>query len=577
VAPTVAVASQPWVFTQRHPLSTANFISEAGRRGVKLDSSMLRQLYRRGLVIPFVYINDRQVGPKPPPAGAEPFHGSSLQYRLRYGRDRGRLSDLAEQPYRPRLRFEQLREADPRRWWNGLIYSWYQLLVLPEIGGFLDRRRYWQRGGHRVAWLPEPHQLLLNRARKLRTMAVALTALEARYLPKLDPEWIHLTNADPDEWQRYRDSFDPVAICTRLGYSATQARKDAEDLISRAHWLDPVGGSWSDLIRRAPRTAWKDLKDAVLSAMDYREAAEILLLFYEDLAGRGAAEPLLAISGLGWHPLRDRLSCRRRTLDEELAHLGISPHPRVVLAVEGETEQVHVPLVWQALDYPDAPELMRLLKLGGVDRNLEKVAALAVAPLVSDKVTDAGGKNYWNLIKPPTCLYVAVDPEGRYFHPDKVARTRTAILNEIKAVLEAQGVTTANAGELDELIKIWTWSQQCYEYAHFTDEELADAIRAVHKTSNGLSREELVAAIGKERARGKDIKAVWSLWEHKPGKPELAEALWPVLQAKIDRCRVDDTARVPEIVEVIVDAYHLAQRWRFRSFVLSEEAFHHDT
>ena len=576
-ASTVVAASLPWAFTQRQPLGTDSFISEAKRRGVDLDISTLRQLYRRGLLAPFVYINDRQVGPKPEPVTSEPPHGGTLLYRLRHGRDRGRLSDLASQPVRPRLRFERPDKADPHRWWNGFIYSWYQLLVLPEIEGLLALRRHRWRAGQPVVWLPEPHQFLLDRAAKLRATAVALTALEARYLPKLDPEWIHLNNADPDQWQRYRDRFDPVAMSAQLGYSAAQARQDAEWLLLRAHRLDPVGNSWSRLIRRAPRRAWKDLKDAALSAMDYREAAEILLLFCEDLAARGAAEPLPVIPSVAWHPLHERLSYRHRTLDEDLAHLGISPHPRVVLAVEGDTEQVHAPLVWKALDYPDAPELMRLLKLGGVDRDLEKVAALAAAPLVSGKITGAGGRSYWQLIKPLTCLYIAVDPEGKYFAPGKVDKTRTAILNELKAVLKAQGVTNANPEELDHLVKIRIWSGRCYEYAHFTDDELADGIMAVHTTSNGLSREQLVVAIANERARGKDIKEVWSQWEHRPAKPELAEALWPTLQAKIDRCRVDPEAPVPEIVEVIEDAHHLAQRWRYQSFVLGEESSHANT
>jgi hypothetical protein len=84
-------------------------------------------------------------------------------------------------------------------------------------------------------------------------------------------------------------------------------------------------------MRRAPARAWKDLKDAALSALDYRIAAEILLLFYEDLAARGQADPLPDVPRNGWHPLAERLSYRDQTLDEDLMHLGISPHPRVVL------------------------------------------------------------------------------------------------------------------------------------------------------------------------------------------------------------------------------------------------------
>jgi len=181
-----------------------------------------------------------------------------------------------------------------------------------------------------------------------------------------------------------------------------------------------------------------------------------LLLFYEDLAARGQADPLPDVPRNGWHPLAERLSYRDQTLDEDLMHLGISPHPPVVLAIEGETEQIHVPLIWKQLDYPDAPELLRLLMLGGVDRDLEKVAALAAAPLIGQK---APGQNpAWLLIKPPTCLCIAVDPEGQYFAPANVPQTRTAILNEIRAVLRAQGVRAANPAKVGELVRICT----CY-------------------------------------------------------------------------------------------------------------------
>jgi len=581
-ASAVVTASMVWAFTQHEPLDTGAFITEASRRGVQLDLPVLRELYRRNLLIPFVSITYLPVAapsvasePEPPRRGGTRFA------QLKWARDTGRLRDLSAVPFMPRLPFERRRQR-ARDWWNGLLYSWYQLLVLPEIDGLLAYRRDHRRGVHRSAWLPQPHPVLLGRAAKLRTTAIALTALEARYLPVLDPEWIQLVNADAADWRAYRDGFDPVLISRQLGYTAAQARQDADWLLLRAHRLDPAGDSWSRLIRRAPSRAWEGLKDAALSAMDYRVAVEILLLFYEDLAASGLAEPLPEVPPGSSHHLRYRLSHRDRTLDEDLTHLGISPHPRVVLAVEGETEEAHIPLVWKVLDYPDAPELMRLLKLGGVDRDLEKVAALAAAPLISGK---APGRAGWLLIKPPTCLYIAVDPEGQYFAPGKVIQTRTAILNEIKAVLKAQGVTGANPGGLDVLVKIHTWSQSCYEFAHFTDKELAEGIMAVHTTIDGWSRDQLVAALSDWRRREKDIKRVWESgrwdeqqhrmsgkWDYDVSKTELAMALWPVLKAKIERCRTDPTAPIPEIADVIHDAYLIAQRWRYHPFALSAES-----
>jgi hypothetical protein len=581
-ASTVAVASMAWAFTQHEPLDTGTFITEASRRGVQLDLPVLRELYRRNLLIPFVSITYLPVAtPSPAPGPEPPRRGGTRFQQLKWARDTGRIRDLSAVPFMPRLSFERRRQR-ARDWWNGLLYSWYQLLVLPEIDGLLAYRRDHRRGGHRIVWLPQPHPILIGRAAKLRTTAIALTALEARYLPVLDPEWIQLVNADAADWRAYRDDFDPVMISRQLGYSAAQARQDADWLLLRAHQIDPAGDSWSRLIRRAPSRAWGGLKDAALSAMDYRIAAELLLLFYGDLATRGHAEPLPDVPPGSSHHLRYRLSHRDRTLDEDLTYLGLSPHPRVVLAVEGETEEIHIPLVWKELDYPDAPELMRPLKLGGVDRDLEKVAALAAAPLISGK---APGRAGWLLLKPPTCLYIAVDPEGQYFAPGKVPQTRTAILNEIRAVLKAQGATEANPDELDELVKIHIWSQSCYEFAHFADEELANGIMAVHTTINGWTRDQLVAALSDWRRRGKDIKRVWESgrwdgqqsaptgkWDYEVSKTELAKALWPVLKAKIERCRTDPTAPVPEIAEVIHDAYLIAQRWRYLPFALGAES-----
>lgn len=177
---TVRVAEMPWAFTQNHPLDTSSFISEAKRRGFDFDLSMLRELYRHGLVVPFVYISDRQVGPVPPPIESEPIPGSTRLTQIRYARDKGRLSDLAAIPFRPRLYFER-QGADPRRWWNGLIYSRYQMLALPELRSVLATRRRYLRDRRIVSRLPKPDDFFQVQAMRFRRIGTALTALEARY------------------------------------------------------------------------------------------------------------------------------------------------------------------------------------------------------------------------------------------------------------------------------------------------------------------------------------------------------------------------------------------------------------
>lgn len=71
---------------------------------------------------------------------------------------------------------------------TGLIYSWYQLLILPQLEHVLAGRTYQKRRERLIARLPKPDPILLDRTEKLRKMIIALTALEARYLANLDPE-----------------------------------------------------------------------------------------------------------------------------------------------------------------------------------------------------------------------------------------------------------------------------------------------------------------------------------------------------------------------------------------------------
>jgi hypothetical protein len=206
---------------------------------------------------------------------------------------------------------------------------------------------------------------------------------------------------------------------------------------------------------------------------------------------------------------------------------------------------------------------MRLLKLGTVSRDLTKVAALTAAPLVSEKVLE----HECSLIKPYTRLLIAVDPDEPLKTPGDVEKQRRKILDEIREVLKAQGVNHPKPEELNELVEIRTWAAPCYEFAQFADDELAEGIMRVHSTINGLTEDQLITSLKHSRSRGMDIKEVWSRWNY---KVRLAEALWPTLEQKINALKATEGAPVPPIVEVVNDAYHLAQRWRYISYLLTE-------
>jgi hypothetical protein len=247
----VQVASLPWVFTQLHPLDTGDFIKEAERRGVKLDVSILRALYRHKLLHPVVAVSGRSVGPATGPPASEPISTSGRQRELRHARDGGRLFDLSTVPYKEHLRFERPNGAS-YWWWNGLLYSQHQLLALKALEPAVGRCRTLRRSDQsRITTLRRPPEHEVTNAARYRRIAMVAAAVEARYLPELDPEWVHLvgTGADAEEWQLYRNAFDPIAMAGLLGCTADEVRRDAERLLSSAHHMDPVGDAWGRLIR----------------------------------------------------------------------------------------------------------------------------------------------------------------------------------------------------------------------------------------------------------------------------------------------------------------------------------------
>jgi hypothetical protein len=94
--------------------------------------------------------------------------------------------------------------------------------------------------------------------------------------------------------------------------------------------------------------------------------------------------------------------------------------------------------------------------------------------------------------------------------------------------------------EMGTLVEVMTWGTVPWEFANFRDTELATAIMECVSLPPGVTRRDLVAALKAERLAGKanpdkspNVEAICHTWPRKLRKVALAEALWPVLQAKV--------------------------------------------
>jgi hypothetical protein len=84
--------------------------------------------------------------------------------------------------------------------------------------------------------MPKPSQPLPGRMERFRTMAMALTAVEARYLPNLDPEFIQLSNVpDVADWRTTAPVSIRVQAQAWLSYPPGQISQDA-DYYGCASW-----------------------------------------------------------------------------------------------------------------------------------------------------------------------------------------------------------------------------------------------------------------------------------------------------------------------------------------------------
>lgn len=113
------------------------------------------------------------------------------------------------------------------------------------------------------------------------------------------------------------------------------------------------------------------------------------------------------------------------------------------------------------------------------------------------------------------------------------------------------------------------WPGRCFEYANFTDDEVATAMTTIHPTCGGLARPGLVHRISAIRARSSDVEDVWdTAWAPKPTKLALTETLWPILKKKIDDARWSETKEIPRVAVVVNEPYLLAQESTFGTYVI---------
>ena len=541
---TLALLRDPFAFTQTGLLSPEDFTTEAEKRGVRLDRGQLEVLHRRRVLQPFFVVHSRPVadpGPSPDPTG---FFDSAVR-EIRFALAEGRLSDPAFRRFAPWPRSRSHRS---------LWYSHHQLLLLrfiPQLQAHMQAHRV----SNQLVW----HLAPLDARTKAkfaseRSLALLIEALASKYRPRVVGSLRSGALGTEQDLLRFMNSDEDVPGLQEIDLPSDVFVRQADRLLVEADTFDPLG-AWSEVVRIADPRRWEDLRFDALVAHEYTIAAEMLLRLVEDQARRGIADPPDVPRTQFFHPRQKRLRVDDRERAETVMRFGTSDRPTLVLAVEGDTEHEIVPRVLDMMGYDPLASLISVVNMRSVDGDV-KLLARAVAVPRLDPGADRSDRSI-RLFSPLTSLMVVVDPEGPYEIHEGAEAEKGKMVESVLSSLPLPLRTDAMRNDLALILHIRRWPEE-FEFAHWSDRELAEALQSISQHAAGLPLDDLTCRISKHRDSGDTLSSVWTNWRPRtPSKVDLARALWPSLAVRI---RTSPTAEEIPIVVAIREAIDMMRK-----------------
>lgn len=567
---TQELALRSLAFSQFQLCSPSDFIKEASKRRIQIDTALLEDLHRTSLLVPFFRILNHDpkgyASTKTAHHVSEEAHPIGLSRTMFYYHKAGRLFDPAREDFvawhRTNVQDVRPSEVSSSSEYQ-YLYSQYQLLALEVlkdvIGGSVKAVRDPRKGsGLRL----NPEMLMTSSAtgtmRAWRSLAVVLHAIDSRYRPL-----VVRTVVNPTDWPHFAKNFDAKAELAWLGVGKDEVRNAASTLRSCAESLE-VTGDFSELLRMALPDKWTSLRGEALKSFDFRIAAELLDMFIDHIEKRPILDVVRSRSHSKTDTTNERLLARPRSLDNLLTDLGLSPHPSLVIGVEGETEELVVSKVFELLGYNLDPTWIRIERFGGVGKDLTLLAKYATRPFLGASYGD-----FVVLARPLTRFLILVDAENNrprnYITFQDREKQRKLLVEEILKDTEKRFHKDLKSADA-KLVTIRTWNKYPFEFAHFSNRELAKGLTSLAGCDPTGGHAHLVERIANERKQHRpkngassDIERVWHdcFSDRRFSKISFAQEMWPVLESKIADS-LDGLDSSPPVLKNIQTALQLA-------------------
>jgi len=199
-------------------------------------------------------------------------------------------------------------------------------------------------------------------------------------------------------------------------------------------------------------------------------------------------------------------------------------------------------------------DFIQLVDFGGTRKDLKLLARYAAEPVI--------GQDYGTWValdRPLTRFLILTDAENSYRDAAERRRQRKLLLDSLTVNIppELRRDLYTNRRR-DRVVEIKTWGSKPFEFAHFTDEQLADAVSGIARAPHPGGRAGLISAIHTERVSSSpDIEALRWHGRGPLRKTDLADAMWHLLEVRIKRAIARGNTG-PPIMKGVLRAYEMA-------------------
>ena len=376
-----------------------------------------------------------------------------------------------------------------------------------------------QKPGKNMGNRPEIMRKDSKKDEKDEKFVELLLFIQNKYLPIVkQPGYKNITGDSPNNLERWDDlqkRIIPKEIVSALGLKAEEIKEYRGRIGSYGQHIDPLE-NWYDLIKYIKYAKRQKLKGKALLAQDFYIISDMLALLLEDLTGEkqletGSISDTMQGRGNVQVYGKELNYVDRDILIQLLREFGINPRPRLVLIVEGYTEEIAFPIIANAMGIPLERYDIQIINIQGVDKDPR--------PLIIDYATPDvypfDNKYYIHLER--TKVFLNFDNEGnkgRWIKKliEKPGEEIEKLMKDVLRNIKNKGVDiSANIEKMinEHTVEYHIWNKS-FEYDNITDDkELSSELNKYgekHGYRFNITSEDIKECRAKNRNLGKFVE-----------------------------------------------------------------------